>query len=101
MTNSSARVAAASNRVPGSLRLPPLRLLCRRWRLPQGKAPPEKIGPWEIEATFKGDKFDRCFHKIASWTMISWRAFVRTGDDLALQLESAELEARSRQDVIR
>jgi hypothetical protein len=45
------------------------------------------IGPWEIEATFKGDKFDRCTidRKLDDDVVAS---FVRTGDDLALELES-------------
>ena len=58
----------------------------------------DTIGPWEIEATFKGDKFDRCTidRKLDDDIVAS---FVRTGDDLALELEIAELEARSRQDL--
>ena len=47
----------------------------------------DTIGPWEIEATFKGDKFDRCVinRKLDDDIVAS---FVRTGDDLALELES-------------
>ena len=47
----------------------------------------DTIGPWEIEATFKGDKFDRCTinRKLDDDVVAS---FVRTGDDLALELES-------------
>ena len=47
----------------------------------------DTIGPWEIEATFKGDKFDRCAinRKLDDDIVAS---FVRTGDDLALELES-------------
>ncbi|HEY7459363.1 MAG TPA: hypothetical protein VH765_11490 [Xanthobacteraceae bacterium] len=47
----------------------------------------DMIGPWEIEATFKGDKFDRCAinRKLDDDIVAS---FVRTGDDLALELES-------------
>ena len=56
----------------------------------------KKIGPWEIEATFKGDKFDRCsINRKLNDDIVA--SFVRTGDDLALELES-QLEARSRQD---
>ena len=47
----------------------------------------EKIGPWEIETTFKGDKFDRCsVHRKLDDDIVA--SFVRTGDDLALELES-------------
>jgi len=47
----------------------------------------DTIGPWEIEATFKGGKFDRCVinRKLDDDIVAS---FVRTGDDLALELES-------------
>ena len=47
----------------------------------------DTIGPWEIEATFKGDKFDRCVinRKLDDDIVAS---FVRTGDDLALELQS-------------
>jgi hypothetical protein len=47
----------------------------------------DTIGPWEIEATFKGDRFDRCVinRKLDDDIVAS---FVRTGDDLALELES-------------
>ncbi len=47
----------------------------------------DTIGPWEIEATFKGDKFDRCAinRKLDDDIVAS---FVRTGEDLALELES-------------
>jgi hypothetical protein len=47
----------------------------------------DTIGPWEIEATFKGDKFDRCTINRKLDDDIVAR-FVRTGDDLALELES-------------
>jgi hypothetical protein len=47
----------------------------------------DTIGPWEIEATFKADKFDRCSinRKLDDDIVAS---FVRTGDGLALELES-------------
>ncbi len=47
----------------------------------------EKIGPWEIEATFKGDNFDRCSinRKLDNDIVAS---FVRSGDGLTLVLES-------------
>jgi hypothetical protein len=47
----------------------------------------ENIGPWEIEATFKADKFDRCSinRKLDDDIVAS---FVRTGDGLTLELES-------------
>jgi hypothetical protein len=47
----------------------------------------DTIGPWEIEATFKGDKFDRCTinRKLDDDIVAS---FVRSGDNLMLELES-------------
>lgn len=47
----------------------------------------ENIGPWEIEATFKGDKFDRCSisRTLQDETEVT---FVRNGDGLTLVLES-------------
>lgn len=47
----------------------------------------ENIGPWEIEATFKGDKFDRCSINRTLQDDIK-ATFVRTGDGLTLELES-------------
>lgn len=47
----------------------------------------EKIGPWEIEATFKGDTFDRCSINRNLRDDIVAR-FVRTGEGLTLELES-------------
>jgi hypothetical protein len=47
----------------------------------------DTIGPWEIEATFKGDKFDRCTINRKLDDDIVAR-FVRSGDDLMLELES-------------
>jgi hypothetical protein len=53
--------------------------------LPESKS--ENIGPWEIEATFKGDKFDRCSisRTLDNETEVT---FVRNGDGLTLLLES-------------
>jgi hypothetical protein len=47
----------------------------------------ETIGPWEIEATFKGDKFDRCTINRKLDDDIA-ASFVRTPDGLSLELES-------------
>jgi hypothetical protein len=47
----------------------------------------EKIGPWEIEAVFKGDTFDRCAINRSLRDDIVAR-FVRSGDGLRLELES-------------
>jgi hypothetical protein len=47
----------------------------------------DTIGPWEIEATFKGEKFDRCsIHRKLDDDIVA--SFVRTGDSLSLELES-------------
>lgn len=47
----------------------------------------ETIGPWEIEATFKGDKFDRCaINRQLDDDIVA--TFVRTADGLSLELES-------------
>jgi hypothetical protein len=53
--------------------------------LPESKS--ENIGPWEIEATFKGDKFDRCSisRTLADEVVVT---FVRDGGGLTLILES-------------
>src|SRR5262249_2903924 len=47
----------------------------------------DTIGPWEIEATFEGDKFDRCSitRKLDNDIVAT---FVKTGDDLTLELSS-------------
>src|SRR6185312_16517099 len=46
-----------------------------------------KIGPWEIEATFKGDKFDRCsINRTVQDDIVA--TFVRTSDGLSFELES-------------
>jgi hypothetical protein len=47
----------------------------------------ETVGPWEIEAIFKGDKFDRCAINRPLQEEIVAR-FVRTPDGLSLELES-------------
>jgi hypothetical protein len=51
------------------------------------EAKTDTIGPWEIEATFKGDKFDRCSitRKLDDDIVAS---FVKTGDGLTLELSS-------------
>jgi hypothetical protein len=47
----------------------------------------ENIGPWEIEATFKADKFDRCsINRTVKDDIVA--TFVRTSDGLTLELES-------------
>jgi len=47
----------------------------------------ESIGPWEIEATYKADKFDRCTvsRKLDDEIVAT---FMRTGDGLTLLLSS-------------
>jgi hypothetical protein len=47
----------------------------------------ETIGPWEIEAVFDGDKFDRCaIHRPVRDGIVV--RFVRAADGLSLELES-------------
>jgi hypothetical protein len=47
----------------------------------------DKIGPWSIEATFKGDKFDRCsINRTLQDDIVA--TFVRTSDGLSLELGS-------------
>ena len=47
----------------------------------------ENIGPWEIEATFKADEFDRCsINRTLDDDIVA--TFVRTSDGLSLELES-------------
>jgi len=57
----------------------------------------ESIGPWGIEATYKGDKFDRCTitRKLDDDIVVT---FVRTGDDLTLILESPNWKLERGQD---
>jgi hypothetical protein len=47
----------------------------------------DTIGPWQIEAVFKGDKFDRCSisRKLDDDIVAT---FVKAGDDLTLELSS-------------
>ncbi len=47
----------------------------------------ENIGPWEIEATYKADKFDRCTISRKLDNEITAR-FIRTDDGLTFMLES-------------
>jgi hypothetical protein len=51
------------------------------------EAKTESIGPWQIEATFKGDKFERCSiaRKLDDDIVAT---FAKTGDDLTLELSS-------------
>ncbi len=57
----------------------------------------ETIGPWEIEATFKGDTFDRCaINRKLDDEMVA--SFVRTGGGLSLQLESPNWKLERGQD---
>lgn len=52
---------------------------------PESKS--ENIGPWEIEAIFKGDEFDRCsIHRSLQDDIVA--RFIRTGNGLSLELES-------------
>jgi hypothetical protein len=47
----------------------------------------ENIGPWEIEATFKADKFDRCaINRTLPDDIVA--TFVRTSEGLTLELQS-------------
>ncbi len=46
----------------------------------------DTIGPWEIEATFKNDKFDHCAISRAVDETVA--KFVRTNDGLSLALQS-------------
>jgi hypothetical protein len=56
------------------------------WAIEESKT--DTIGPWEIEATFKADKFDRCSitRKLDHDIIVT---FVRTADRLSLELESS------------
>ena len=93
-----ARAGAASDRVPGLLRLPPLPLLCRRWRLPPRKARPTRSGrgrsrrPSRATSSIAAPSIGSCTDDIVA-------SFVGPATDLALELEFAELEARSRQEL--
>lgn len=57
----------------------------------------ETIGPWEIEAVFKGDAFDRCsINRKLDDDIVA--TFVRTGDGLSLELESPNWQLERGQD---
>jgi hypothetical protein len=57
----------------------------------------ESIGPWEIEATFKGDTFDRCaINRKLDGDIVA--SFVRTGDTLTLELKSPNWKLERGQD---
>ena len=54
------------------------------------------IGPWKIEAVFKGDMFDRCsINRTLKDDIVA--TFVRTGEALKSRTPISELEARRRQ----
>jgi hypothetical protein len=73
------RIAA----VIAGLALLPSAALCQG--VEQSKS--ENIGPWEIEATFKADKFDRCsISRTLQDDVVA--SVVRTSDGLTLVLES-------------
>ena len=47
----------------------------------------DTIGPWKIEAVFKGDMFDRCsINRTLKDDLVA--TFVRTGEGLSLELQS-------------
>jgi hypothetical protein len=57
----------------------------------------DTIGPWEIEATFNGDTFDRCsINRKLDGDIVA--SFARTGDHLALELESPNWKLERGQD---
>lgn len=57
----------------------------------------ETIGPWEIEATFKGDTFDRCsINRKLDDDIVA--TFVRSSGGLSLELESPEWKLERGQD---
>jgi hypothetical protein len=58
----------------------------------------ETIGPWEIAAIFKGDRFDRCAIDRTLRDDIVVR-FVRTANGLSLELESPNWKLEPRQDL--
>jgi hypothetical protein len=47
----------------------------------------DNIGPWEIEASFKNDKFDRCAISRKADDVVA--SFIRTDHGLTLSLQSA------------
>ena len=46
----------------------------------------DNVGPWEIEATFKDNKFDHCAISRKADEVVA--SFLRTSDGLSLTLES-------------
>jgi hypothetical protein len=48
----------------------------------------DNIGPWEIEATFKDNKFDHCAISRKVDEVVA--SFLRTSDGLSLTLESPD-----------
>ena len=54
----------------------------------------ESIGPWEIEAVYKNDKFDRCAITRTVENDIAV-TFIRTGDGLSLMLSSPNWKLES------
>jgi hypothetical protein len=60
------------------------------------KSSSENIGPWEIEVTYKADKFDRCTISRKADEIVA--RFVRTKDGLKLILESAKWELEPGED---
>jgi hypothetical protein len=57
----------------------------------------ETIGPWEIEATFKGDSFDRCsINRKLDDDIVA--TFVRSGGGLSLELKSPNWKLERGQD---
>ena len=61
----------------------------------EGKS--ERIGPWEIEATFKGDSFDRCsINRKLDDDIVA--TLVRSGGRLSLELESPNWKLERGQD---
>ena len=57
----------------------------------------ETIGPWEIEATFKGDSFDRCsVNRKLDDDIVA--TFVRSSGGLSLELESPNWKLERGQD---
>ena len=56
-------------------------------RRTEGESKSDTIGPWKIEAVFKGDMFDRCsINRTLKDDLVA--TFVRTGEGLSLELQS-------------
>ena len=65
-------------------------------RRTEGESKSDTIGPWKIEAVFKGDMFDRCsINRTLKDDIVA--TFVRTGEGLSSRTPISELEARRRQ----